>query len=406
MTTLASKKPVSTFFSKYQHIVIAEHVRQNNESMEAFKALPPAQISEAVFFAAKKAFGEADLDGDKSITHKELADHIKQTMDLIQSTRKTVSAQGGRLRKQSTSGGGGNTPAENEQVKVQEFFIKELFQALKMGSPGVKTFKHQSVADGEVTFDDWALGWDTVAEDYGGDPARTFSSFRVTSDEHRLAGKARLDELPIDEMEEDGAPPRGSDGQPIKDVIAAAKVLITEEEINKIGIEKNFEELSKLAPEDTEKILSYLTVPELAIPLVLEFFAQGRISSLISEEMQAVVASALFQMGDFVEGNFYGPLINEVSFCPAAVYGPLLQLCHSASAFCAGGSFKDLFLFVVRTAVQVHLFSVHADRHLYEEQKSQNGQLDDGIGVPEQALLLLETLTPMQQLERVVVRPL
>ena len=69
----------------------------------------------------------------------------------------------------------------------------------------------------------------------------------------------------------------------------------TEEELlhHELVMEDFFRD--SLNKEETERLMAYLTVPYLRIPLVLEFFSQDRASSLLNGKLRRLLESAIFQ---------------------------------------------------------------------------------------------------------------
>lgn len=54
---------------------------------------------------------------------------------------------------------------------------------------------------------------------------------------------------------------------------------------------------STLSEEDSESLLSCLSVPRLRIPLTLDFFSHGRSGALLNTELQRLLVGALFEIG-------------------------------------------------------------------------------------------------------------
>ena len=108
-----------------------------------------------------------------------------------------------------------------------------------------------------------------------------------------------------------------------------------------------------LASRDAELLLSYLTVPYLRIPLLLQFFAdQQRLNALGSTRMQEVLESSIFEPGAWQEtpqrkvptevparspeeraqvlATPLGLLLNELLLSPQLVLDPLQRLLEMA----------------------------------------------------------------------------
>jgi thiol-disulfide isomerase/thioredoxin len=146
-------------------------------------------------------------------------------------------------------------------------------------------------------------------------------------------------------------------------------------------------ERGPFSEEESERFLSFLTVPYMAAPLILNFFTDGRVGALLNERLQSIVESVLFEPLAFagrpspsdvvpapessrkdVLGTPLGTLMNEVMNTPDGILEPLLKLCHEAADLCIGtyqSAFTKLLLFLVRTAVRVESFFIFAAQKLY-----------------------------------------
>jgi hypothetical protein len=136
--------------------------------------------------------------------------------------------------------------------------------------------------------------------------------------------------------------------------------------------------------EDTELLLTYLTVPQMALPLVLRFFAERDIGLLLDDELVDILQGTLFEPRSFlaqgdasgevqtvpvpareaerVLGTAYGVLYNELTFLPAGVLRPLLTMLLCAVSKCVGGAdsaFSRVLLLLVR--VIFHVLDVFAN---------------------------------------------
>ena len=157
--------------------------------------------------------------------------------------------------------------------------------------------------------------------------------------------------------------------------------IITEEMVNKATQQLTLLAKPTLKQEETEVFLSLLTTPFLAVPLLVEFFADGRARALQDPELQTCLELALYQLHPF------HPLVDEVTTASAAAmlcserdvvldsrYGALLhEMLHSADAIFGGLSrllseaahlaeaTRDVFLFAVRLAVSLEEFAQAAD---------------------------------------------
>ena len=142
-----------------------------------------------------------------------------------------------------------------------------------------------------------------------------------------------------------------------------------------------------LSPEESERFFAYLTAPDLAIPLLLAFFAEDRAGVLLNADLRELLESVLYQPGathlndtdpiidtvpvpedqrEKLLGTRWGRLFQEMIFAPGAVLSPLLKLGESAAGLCVGpynSSFVDLLLFIIRVACTVEAFALAADSH-------------------------------------------
>eukprot|EP00466_Bigelowiella_natans_P001199 jgi/Bigna1/76726/fgenesh1_pg.43_\ len=101
-----------------------------------------------------------------------------------------------------------------------------------------------------------------------------------------------------------------------------------------------------LSDQDSEALLTFLTVPYLRIPLVMDFFlARQRYLSLINPELDAVFSGSLFEIGSYMSaadskalllhgevpvqreiGTQFGYIYTELINSPATVIGPLKKM--------------------------------------------------------------------------------
>ena len=169
---------------------------------------------------------------------------------------------------------------------------------------------------------------------------------------------------------------------PIDEIVAGR----TEEQLLRCNELKTFD--NTLSMEEAEYLVSFLTVPHLAIPLVLSFFAQpSHVGQLLNQRLQVIVESVLFEPRSFrpdekdlqithvplpvdkvetVLATKHGILMYEVTHARAAVLKPLIDICERVFELCIGcstWSIVSLLLFVVRLACRVEAFCVYADSH-------------------------------------------
>jgi hypothetical protein len=135
-----------------------------------------------------------------------------------------------------------------------------------------------------------------------------------------------------------------------------------------------------LSSEESEQLLSYLSVPYARIPLVCTFFAADRISSLFVPQLRQLLWSVLFEPRHLqAEGSSpvvtcipahsrrclstpHGMLLNELRFSPAATMQPLLQVFNSAALLAVGSyasAFAEVFMPIAQMAVAVEAYVLH-----------------------------------------------
>lgn len=135
--------------------------------------------------------------------------------------------------------------------------------------------------------------------------------------------------------------------------------------------------------EEQEQLALCATVPQLAIPLMLQFFA-SRVSALMNADLFALLETTLFESRDFCTavslhstdekeritvvpsearriGTEFGVLMNEVVSMPSAVFGPFMEICAAASRLCCQrnytSAFVPLFLEIMRIACKLERFA-------------------------------------------------
>jgi hypothetical protein len=139
-----------------------------------------------------------------------------------------------------------------------------------------------------------------------------------------------------------------------------------------------------VSDEESERVLSYLTAPYIAVPLLLSFFADGRVGVLVNRGLQSLLESVLFEPLAFAAtprgaavvpvpqaqrsatlGTGYGVLMNEVVYTPDALLTPLLKICRDVADLCIGdfrSKFAGLLQFVVRLGVRVESFFIYVQQ--------------------------------------------
>lgn len=168
---------------------------------------------------------------------------------------------------------------------------------------------------------------------------------------------------------------------PIDLKILMGKNGVTEEEVLQKTKLPNFNNV--LSSEESEQLFIYLTAPFVAIPLVLEFFADNRVGLLLNADLQNLLESVIFEPRNWISaqasaavkiveipvprkgrgtnflGTQHGVLMQELTTSPAAVLTPLVNLLNSAYELCIGdfqSSFTSVILFILRTVVRIQSF--------------------------------------------------
>ena len=145
-----------------------------------------------------------------------------------------------------------------------------------------------------------------------------------------------------------------------------------------------------LAEDEAERFFSFLTAPHIAIPLLLDFIADGRVGVLMQTRVQAILEDVLFDplrhapppaqgalddpifamvpgdksVREELLGTPHGTLQNEIQHTPEALLRPLLKLCTAALALGVAdvsSPFAPLFLFLVRIAAHVEKMFIQTD---------------------------------------------
>ena len=167
---------------------------------------------------------------------------------------------------------------------------------------------------------------------------------------------------------------------------------ITEEMLNKSKMIKKL--FPKLTEEESEIFLSFLTTPFLAVPLLLEFFADGRARALFDTELCLCLELALFQLHPYAPtdhdkererwanitstrdaellGSRHGALLSEVldATSGGAIFASVCRILHQAAQLADAST--DVLLFAVRLACTIEEFAQCADDIAHAG--------DDGLG--------------------------
>jgi hypothetical protein len=137
---------------------------------------------------------------------------------------------------------------------------------------------------------------------------------------------------------------------------------------------------STLSDEDSETLLSSLAVSRLRVPLMLDFFAYGRVGTLLNVSLQRLFACALFELGKLAPSNpnsdaypndspaamstRSGVLSEEAAAAPQLLAAPLTSILRAAATAASSmnhrAPFVSLLLFLTLQAARVLAFIGHA----------------------------------------------
>lgn len=192
--------------------------------------------------------------------------------------------------------------------------------------------------------------------------------------------------------------------------LAQPHAVHTEDDVLHIQNLPTFEEA--IGQQDSELLLSYLTVPYLRIPLVLSFFAsEDRIHALRSKDLQAVVDSVVFEPGKYLklsDGNeipfevpttktdllatSYGLLLNELQFSPEAFFHSTIALLKAAINLDVGtihSTTVPIILFVMRFVARAESFVCFLIEHSENRHETISSDLR-GVLVTAEVLYILK----------------
>ena len=135
--------------------------------------------------------------------------------------------------------------------------------------------------------------------------------------------------------------------------------------------------------EDAERLITFLTVPSMSIPLVADFFTVARVACLFNAELRSLLWNVLFQPGQWQPlarltsaeaninqiplrredrwklGTSHGALVDELRNAPHATLMPLLDLFEHACSLCIGSvdsAVVNVLLFVVQVTHRLQHF--------------------------------------------------
>eukprot|EP00466_Bigelowiella_natans_P015194 jgi/Bigna1/85176/estExt_fgenesh1_pg.C_20373 len=138
-----------------------------------------------------------------------------------------------------------------------------------------------------------------------------------------------------------------------------------------------------LSEEESERLMTYLTTPYLAIPLVLEFFAKQRVGALLNPWLRDIFESVLFEPRAYVSDSFnkidkipveskqrdpllgtsHGVLMREAKNAPRSLLGPLAKIVSQTLELCIGdytSTFATLLMRIIRITYFILSFVRHA----------------------------------------------
>ena len=138
-----------------------------------------------------------------------------------------------------------------------------------------------------------------------------------------------------------------------------------------------------LGEEEAERFLTFLSAPAIAIPLTLNFFADGRASALCTQDVQELLESLLFEAKEHSYGSALsdvvpqprqsrphalatrlGLLLEELLRMPAGVFRPLQKIGSDVAALAIGNydsAFARLLQFVARIMVRVEAMYAYVE---------------------------------------------
>jgi hypothetical protein len=165
--------------------------------------------------------------------------------------------------------------------------------------------------------------------------------------------------------------------------------------------------MAALGQRDSELLLSFLTVPYVRLPLVLNFFAtDDRVHKLALPKLRDILDSVLFEPGRFLSlslsgvepvmvptqhpellASVYGALLNELFRSPESISRSVLSIMDSALALDTGSvcdskssdfnASVEIILYVTRMAARVKSYLHFAVVHSLRKHESQHFTLRD-----------------------------
>ena len=191
--------------------------------------------------------------------------------------------------------------------------------------------------------------------------------------------------------------------------LAQPHIVKTEDDVLHIRNLPTFED--SIGQQDSEMLLSYMTVPYLRIPLVLSFFAsEDRIHALKSTELQSVIDSVVFEPGKYLNlsagqeipqlvptekkellATPYGLLLNELQYSPSGVLRSVLTLLKAAINLDVGtihSTTVPIILYTLRLVSRVESFICFLIDHSTDSHETISAHLR-GVMITEEVLSVL-----------------
>ena len=165
----------------------------------------------------------------------------------------------------------------------------------------------------------------------------------------------------------------GPRSQHFKNTETSASRHVAEEDVQQVRELPKFGRC--LDENDTERLISLLTSSTITIPLMLDFFDNQKIDSLLHPELRNILESILFEPKYYIYspnkiakipvpheertksmGSPYGLLSQELTYAPDTTLYSIYSLISQANKLCTGdylSKFADLLLFIIRITVRI-----------------------------------------------------
>jgi len=167
-----------------------------------------------------------------------------------------------------------------------------------------------------------------------------------------------------------------------------------------------------LTEEESLKLISLMTAPYLRIPLILSFFAQNHVESLLTRNLRNIMEITVFETGHYSHnpnpvmsvpardpgslGVRYGLLVQELSTAPDATITPILSLLQQIVDLTNENKlfFKVLLLLIRMSTLIVNYYNwIEAGKFTYMQPSSVEYKRSEVL--PNLKTFLLETVLPM-----------